>query len=64
MEHIVCIVEQGQTVATFYVEPDPPLVFWRVEIAGRAPWHSPARVSEDERPELFRRLAEAAQAKE
>src|SRR5262249_4877094 len=39
-----------------YVEPDPPLAFWRVEARGRPPYHAPLRALGDERPEFFRAL--------
>jgi hypothetical protein len=41
-------------------EVDGSLMFWRVEVPGREPWHSPLRVKGDETPEFFRWLAETA----
>jgi hypothetical protein len=41
-------------------EYDGQMAFWRVEIPGREPWHSPLRVKGDEAPEFFRWLAATA----
>lgn len=60
MEYLVCVVEDGRTVATFRVDPCPPLAFWRVEIPGRSPYASPMRVTGEERPSFFYRLFAAA----
>jgi hypothetical protein len=41
-------------------EVDGSLMFWRVEVPGCEPWHSPPRAKGDEAPAFFRWLAEIA----
>jgi hypothetical protein len=61
MERIVQIVDDGR-LYTFRIDHDPPLAFWRIEVAGRPPYKSPIRASGDEPTEFFVKMAKLAES--